>query len=63
MTKQMPEFVWRQSARIFNKVLTNGEVTDGKRVLQGLHASSDFDDYTLHLSDEEVDLYIYFHNS
>lgn len=59
----MPEFDVRQGYRVFNKVLTQGEPADGKRVLQGVHASSDFDGYTLHLGDEEVDLYIYFHNS
>lgn len=53
----------RQGFRVYNKVVTQGEADKGTHVLQGIHASSDFDGYTLHLSDQEVDLYIYFHNS
>ncbi len=57
------QFDVRQGFRVYHKVVTNGEADQGAHVLQGIHASSDFDGYTLHLSDQEVDLYIYFHNS
>ena len=53
----------RQGLRVFNKVRSHGERSGQEHQFRGLHASSDFDGYTLHLHDSNVDLFIYFHNS
>lgn len=53
----------RQSLRVFNKIINHGAKSGQESSLKGLHAATDFDGYTLHLHDDAVELYIYFHNS
>lgn len=57
------KFDVRQGMRVFNKVQNHGEALGADRALLGITASSDFDGYTLKLSDSCVETYIYFHNS
>ena len=46
----------------FQNILDRGEKNDTVYHYGGLNAESDLDGYTLHLSDGQVSLYIYFHN-
>ena len=51
-----------QALRAFNKIVTHGVEDNDNYNYQGITAWSDFDGYTLQLSDEDVSLSIYFHN-
>ena len=48
--------------RAFQHVVDRGERTAGGHCYQGIHASTDFDGYTITLSDDRVRLRILFHN-
>ncbi|REL34576.1 DUF3081 family protein [Thalassotalea euphylliae] len=46
---------------VFNKVLSDGEVLEGKRHWQGLSAWADFDGYTCYLQFNQVVVTLLFH--
>jgi len=46
----------------FEKIRENGEKDDGKFLLDGVYATTDFDGYTLFLNDANVELQFGFHN-
>ncbi|MCR9258844.1 MAG: DUF3081 domain-containing protein [Pseudomonadaceae bacterium] len=48
--------------RAYQTVLDNGEREEEGFVYKGLKASTDFDGYTVTLSDGTINLRIYFHN-
>lgn len=48
--------------RVFEKIRQQGEKTEEKYFLDGISASTDFDGYTLYLSDALVTLSFGFHN-
>jgi hypothetical protein len=47
---------------VFNKVTSNGEARGDSFWLDGIYATALSDGYTVRLSDEKVELHIYFHN-
>ena len=51
-----------QVLRVFNLVTTHGERTDSGYVYEGLHASTDFEGYTIILSNNKVTYTLFFHN-
>ena len=46
---------------VFNKVLSDGEVSEGKRHWHGLSAWADFDGYTCYLQFNQVVVTLLFH--
>jgi hypothetical protein len=52
----------KQVLSVFDKIRQHGEQLDGKYILEGISASTDFDGYTLFLSDALVSLSFGFHN-
>ena len=47
---------------VFEKIRQNGQQSDEGHLLDGVRASTDFDGYTLYLSDALVSLSFGFHN-
>lgn len=52
----------KQALRVYQKIATQGSRHEDGFKWQGLHASSDFDGYTVYLSDGTTSLTLYFHN-
>ncbi|TKB43247.1 DUF3081 family protein [Thalassotalea mangrovi] len=52
----------KQALRVCNKIISHGQRIDGAYKLGDLTAESDYDGYTLTLSDHAVKLHIFFHN-
>lgn len=48
--------------RVFEKVREHGKEADEGHQLEGVKASSDFDGYTVFLSDVQCNLTLFFHN-
>ena len=46
----------------FQTIVDQGNQVDTRYQFDGLQAESDYDGYTLHISDNKVTLHIYFHN-
>ncbi len=51
-----------QVLKVFQKVVKYGTQTGEKNRLEGITAESDFDGYTIVLSDGKVSLTVFFHN-
>lgn len=51
-----------QILRVFDKIRQHGEQGGDGHILQGVSASTDFDGYTIFLSDAQCSLTVYFHN-
>lgn len=51
-----------QVMRVFEKIRSQGEARDDGHYLDGVTARSDFDGYTLYLSDAQSTLTVFFHN-
>ena len=51
-----------QTLKTFQKILEHGKKQGNEYRLNGITASTDFDGYTVFLSDEKVTLSIFFHN-
>ena len=52
----------RQVLRVFNAIREHGEKRGSKYYLDGIVASTSYDEYTLTLSNEYVTLEVFFHN-
>lgn len=48
--------------KAFQKIVKHGIARGDSRILNGILAQSDFDGYTIVLSDDDVSLTIFFHN-
>ncbi len=51
-----------RALRVFHRIHEQGEVVDGQHCLNGIYAQTDFDGYTVTLSNKDVELSIFFHN-
>lgn len=52
-----------QALQVIDKITVHGTKQDHTYHLDGLHATPSYDGYTVTLSDNVVDLHIYFHNT
>ena len=48
--------------RVFEKIRSNGEAIEHGHKLEGVNATSDFDGYTVFMSDVQCNLTLFFHN-
>lgn len=53
----------RQMLSVFEKIMAHGEPDEDAKVLNGVHASSGFDGYTITLWDTHVSATLQFHNA
>lgn len=53
----------RQMLSVFEKIMTHGQRDEDGTVLNGVHASSGFDGYTITLWDNRVSATLQFHNA
>lgn len=53
----------RQMLSVFEKIVSNGQREDDGAVLNGVHASSSFDGYSITLWDNHVSATLQFHNA
>lgn len=53
----------RQILSVFEKIMANGQRDEDSTVLNGVHASSGFDGYTITLWDDKVSATLQFHNA
>lgn len=53
----------RQILSVFEKIMSNGQEEEGGRVLNGVHATSGFDGYSITLWDDKVSATLQFHNA
>ncbi|WP_144391830.1 DUF3081 family protein [Pleionea sediminis] len=51
-----------KTLKIFQTIIKHGSKIDNKHRLNGVFADSDFDGYTIVLTDEKVTLTVFFHN-
>jgi len=52
----------KQALRVFSIITTKGKATDNAHRFNGITARSDFDGYTVSLSNDMATLTIFFHN-